>query len=88
MVSAQNLPSEVNQHRVDNSETIIKLLQAALSTAQGSTDDEQMKDALVQAIGEEITTDTQDSQEKLERALQQLFDMPSFPIIRLYPNDG
>ena len=42
---------------------------------------EQMR-ALVRAIAQEITDDTQDSQEK---ALQQLFDMISVPIITLYP---
>ena len=80
-----------------------KLLQTILSSAQGSPvklpltlpaqrqdqgqADEQMK-VLVKAIGEQMMVDTHGSKEELERALQQLFDMPSFPIIRLYPNDG
>ena len=43
---------------------------------------------LVEAIGKQMLVDTHGSQEELERALQQLFDVPSFPIIHLYPNDG
>ena len=87
-VYAESTPKD-NQHQVDNSQTF-KLLQAALSSdqvklplTQGQAN-EQMQ--VLEAIGKLMMANG--SQEKLQRALQQIFDMPSFPIIRLYPNDG
>lgn len=98
------LQSKDNQHQVDNSLTVELLQAALNSIQgspgevklpltlptqrqdQGLAN-EQMK-ALVEAIGKQMLVDTRGSQEELERALQQLFDMPSFPIIHLYPNDG
>ncbi len=100
-VYAESIPSQSkdagNQHQVDNSQ-IFKLLQAVLSSAQGSPG--QIKLALTQdqanermkvlaqdeAIGKQMMAIV--SPEELRRALEQLFDMPSFPIIHLYPNDG
>lgn len=98
-VSAENMLSD---SKVDSS-MIAKLLQEVLSSAQGSPvklpltlpsqiqdqgqANKQMK-ALVEATEEQMMVDNHTSKEELEKALQQLFDMPSFPIIRLYPNDG
>ena len=43
---------------------------------------------MIEATGKQMAVGSHVSQEELQRALQQLFDMPSFPIIHLYPNDG
>lgn len=87
-VHAESTPKD-NQYQVDNSQTF-KLLQAALSSdqvklplTQGQAN-EQMQ--VLEAIGKQMIANG--SQEELQRALQQIFDMPSFPIIRLYPSDG
>lgn len=93
-VYAESTPSQSkdNQHQADNSQTF-KLLQAALSSAQvelpltqGQANERMKVLAQVEAIGKQMMANG--SQEELQRALQQIFDMPSFPIIRLYPNDG
>lgn len=93
-VYTESTPSQSkdNQHQADNSQTF-KLLQAALSSAQvelpltqGQANERMKVLAQVEAIGKQMMANG--SQEELQRALQQIFDMPSFPIIRLYPNDG
>ena len=106
---AESIPSQSkdNQHQPGDSSLPVKVLLAALSSAQDSPGEvspplavptqkldyqgqanEQMI-ALVEAIiSKQTMANSHGSQEKLERAFQQLFDMPSFPIVCLYPNDG